>query len=164
MRPKVIAGLVAVSAAVAAPAAAACPIEGQTPVRGPGAGKIHGNGKLWAAIPRSGVVATRPASERRLPTMLADGSVQDKVLYLGKLPRDGKPRKLVIKGKRIDGEAEPFRVVRRGSKASRNLYWPGYVRYSTTGCWKVVASFGPGTRLAYIVRVDPPPDPAPSRR
>jgi hypothetical protein len=99
-----------------------------------------------------------------MPQMRADGSVQDKVLYLGRRARGGRKLKLVIKGKRIDGEAQPFRIVRPGSTTSRYLYWPGYITYSTTGCWKVVASFGRGTRLAYIVRVDPPPEPAPSRR
>ena len=164
MRPSALFVGASVCAAIAAPAATACPTGGQTPTRGPSVGKVHGNGKLWAAIPPSGVVTARPPSEGRLPTMLPDGSVRDKVLHVGALPRDGKPRKLVIKGRRIDGEADPFRVVRSGGKTQRNLYWPGYLTYSAPGCWKVVASFGRGTRLAYILDVRPPAEPEQSRR
>ena len=165
MRATLLVGLLALCATVAAPPASACPTGGQTRSSPPGSRwETHGNGRLWAVIPESGVVTAQPQSEQRMPQMKADGSVQDKVLFLGKRARAGKRRNLVIKGRRIDGDAEPFRIVRRGSSTARNLYWPGYITYTTTGCWKVVASFGRGTRLAFILSIQPPPDPPATRR
>lgn len=167
-------GWLALAAAVAAAAAAGAPWAGAqdtddgTPAcrtsvpdvsRPPGGGsKLPSNGHLWAAISANGRIVARPRGTAGMPRLNKDGSITTKWLWLGRLSSKTRKRRLTLTGKRLDGEGEPFRVVRSGGWNGRHLYWPGYLTFSAPGCWKVAGTAGAGTRLMLVISVEPPPE------
>jgi hypothetical protein len=164
------AGVLALAAGAAAASAAQeggepsaepppCRATTQNGSRPPGGGKAHGNGHLWAAIPVDGHVRARPRGEPGLPRLNKDGSITDKLLWFGRLSSRTRKRMLTITARRIDADAATIRKgPRRGGWNGRALYWPGYVTFPTAGCWKVAGTAGKGTRLAFVLSVEPPPE------
>jgi hypothetical protein len=128
--------------------------------RPPGEGfRIPGNGHLWAGVPADGRIVARPRGEPGMPRLRADGSVQTKMLWFGRLSSKTRKRKLTITGRRLDGDAKPIRIgPKPGGWNGEALYWPGYVTFPEPGCWKVAGTAGKGTRLVFVVSVEPPPD------
>jgi hypothetical protein len=121
--------------------------------------RAHGNGHLWAVIPKDGRIRARPRGSPGMPRLNADGSITDKLLWFGRLSSRTRKRRLTITARRIDAEADPVRKgPRRGSWNGRALYWPGYFTFPDPGCWKVAGTAGKGTRLAFVVSVEPPPE------
>jgi hypothetical protein len=139
--------------------AAACRVTIPNGSKPPGESfEAHGNGRLWAVIPPDGRIVARPRGSDGLPHQGSDGSIVDKVLWLGRRTSRTRSAKLKIAGTRLDADARTFRLNRgRGSWNGEALYWPGYMKFPAAGCWKVVGTLGKGTRLAFVLSVEPPP-------
>lgn len=125
-----------------------CPVttpNGKRPPKTPAGPGWHGNGLLWAGLPRDGAMVIPP--ER----VEADGSLFNKLGW-STTPAGSAPS---ISGQRLDGPAAPLRVIATYFGSSSNSPRPSWatpVLFSTPGCWRITARVRDLT-LTYVVSV-----------
>jgi hypothetical protein len=167
------AGALAMAAAVAAQsgcsgqrtprATAACRVtipNGSTPPgERPSAG-FHGNGQLWTGLPPRGELIYSGGGQftagRYVPSgqvgLHADGSATDKFAWWGARSAG---RDLSITGQRLDRPAPSLRAHVGTGFTQAPHFWPSYVTFPTSGCWRVTARSGRVT-LTFQVSVSIP--------
>jgi hypothetical protein len=117
------------------PIARSCPItyqNGSTPPGESSLGDFHGNGKLWTQAPGT--------------IVLADGSDGRKFQWWR-----GTSGQLVIRGRRLDGDAPPLRAEVPEGYGSTGHQATGII-FPTAGCWEITGEVG-DTSLTLVVRV-----------
>lgn len=104
----------------------------------------HGNGALWTALWRGGIVLMSPEY------VLPDGSFSMKFpWWLGEKARG----KLTIQGRRLDVQAPPLQAeISSGSVPSGVSFNASDIIFPTEGCWEVTSKAG-NARLTFVTLV-----------
>jgi hypothetical protein len=153
---------VASGATYSTAAAEDCPVtlpNGSTPPGENSGPTWTGNAGLWTFLPIDGhLLANRRGS---LPLLKPDGSVDHKILWLGRRDRttpDLKRLRFVVTAKRLDQPAARFKKTGRGAGWNgKALYWPMILRFPSAGCFKVVGQLSNGARLSAVMSVEAKP-------
>ena len=152
----------AAALSAASGAYAHCPVtvpNGATPPGIPsGTSSAHGNGRMWVYMNTDDArLVADPRGWPWGPKLYPDGSVASKFLWHAR-PLQRRAR-FTITARRLDGVAKPFRYRSRRMRLRRGVQaLPSGIRFSTPGCWKVVGRLGAGTRLAWVISVELPPN------
>jgi hypothetical protein len=144
-------------------ATAACRVtipNGSTPPGEQPSPGFHGNGQLWTGLPPRGEKLYSGGGMftpgRYVPSgqvgLHTDGSATDKFPWWG--GRSAGPH-LRITGRRLDGPAAPLRAHIGTGFTRAPHFWPSYVTFPTSGCWRVTARSGRVT-LTFQVSVSIP--------
>jgi hypothetical protein len=105
----------------------------------------HGNGRLWTALPPGGRLALggplfvqgryAPAG---VPGLHRDGSATTKFYWWGGRAAGSRLR---IAGRRIGG-GDALRAHVGSGEARSPHFWPSYLTFARSGCWRVSARAG----------------------
>jgi hypothetical protein len=123
----------------------------------------HGNGKLWTVLPLDGVLrfdawASEPMKygPKGRPGLHRDGSATTKVPWRGSRSAGAR---LKVRGRLLSGSAPRLHAsIGSGTNAGSPHFWPSYLRFSKSGCWRITATAGKA-RLTFRLKVSIPAPP-----
>jgi hypothetical protein len=120
----------------------------------------HGNGRLWTGLPlrgealfTGGLFIPGKYFPNGRPGFHRDGSATDKFYWWGARSAS---RRLRVMGQRLDGPARPLSAyVDQGVHTQAPHFWPSYLTFPTSGCWRITARAG-RAKLTFQVSVSIP--------
>jgi hypothetical protein len=111
---------------------------------------------LWTPLPADGtlrITTTAPvAPGTTFGRIYPDGSLSTKFPWFGSRLADGR---LAISGKRLDAPARALHLTRHDGPGGSTAtgwphFWPTYLRFASTGCWRVTGKSGRAHRTFTI--------------